>query len=41
MSIGNTEYSEIIITASDGTVLAVISDEKIIEKNGVAVVQNP
>lgn len=37
MKIGNTEYAEIIITASDGTVLAVISDTEIIEKDGVAV----
>lgn len=37
MTIGGNEYEEIIITAQNGEVLAVISDKEIIEKDGVTV----
>lgn len=38
MTVGNKTYTEIIVTASDGEILAVISDTEIIEKNDVAVI---
>lgn len=38
MRIGTKEMKEIIITAKDGEVLAIISDTEIVEKNSVAVV---
>lgn len=37
MLIGGKFCTEIIITAQDGEVLAVISDKEIIEKDGVTV----
>lgn len=37
MTIGGIEYEQIIITSSDGDVLAVISDAIVVEKGGVAV----
>ena len=40
MIIGGKEYSEIVITGKDNEVLAVISDNEIIEKDGVDVVFN-
>lgn len=40
MIIGDENYAEIIITAKDGEVLAVISDTEIIKKSGVTVVLN-
>lgn len=40
MLIGGKKYSEIVIVGEDNEVLAVISDDEIIEKDGVAVVFN-
>ena len=40
MVIGGKKYSEIVIIGEDNEVLAVISDDEIIEKDGVAVVFN-
>lgn len=37
MIIGNKEYTEIVITSQSGELLAVISDEEVIEKDGVTV----
>ena len=37
MTIAGKEFTEIIITAQNGEVLAVISDKEIIEKDGVTV----
>ena len=38
MTIAGKQVKEIVITAEDGEVLAVISDTEVIEKNGVSVV---
>ena len=40
MELGGKQYSEIIILGENNEVLAVISDDRIIEKDGVAVVFN-
>lgn len=40
MVIGGKKYSEIVIIGEDNEVLAVISDDEVIEKDGVAVVLN-
>lgn len=40
MIIGGKKHSEIVIVGEDNEVLAVISDDEIIEKDGVAVVFN-
>ncbi len=40
MTIGGQQCSEIIITAPDGEVLAVVSDTEVIEKDGVTVALN-
>ena len=40
MLIGGKKYSEIVIIGEGNEVLAVISDDEIIEKDGVAVVFN-
>lgn len=36
MTIGDKEYKEIVVTTSDGEVVAVISDTEIIEKDAKA-----
>lgn len=41
MKIGNKEYSEIIVTDKEDGVLAVITDEDIIEENSCKVVCTP
>lgn len=41
MNIFGKEYEDIIITAEDGEVLAVISDDEIIEKKDVKVILTP
>ena len=40
MVIGGKKYSEIVVVGENNEVLAVISDDEIIEKDGVAVVFN-
>lgn len=37
MKIGKKEYAQIVVTNKQGEVLAVISDEKIIEQDGYKV----
>lgn len=41
MIIGNEYYESIIITDSEGGVLAIISDEEIIEHEGYKVILDP
>ena len=41
MNISGKEYEDIIITAEDGEVLAVISDDEIVEKQCVKVILTP
>ena len=41
MNISGKEYEEVIITAEDGEVLAVVSDSEIIEKKDVKVILTP
>lgn len=38
MNVGGKEASQIVVTGADGEVLVVISDNEIIEKNGVGVI---
>ena len=40
MDFRGQRVKEIIITATDGEVLAVISDSEIVEKNGISVIVN-
>lgn len=41
MIIGDKDYDSIIITDSDGGVLAVVSDTEIIERDGFEVILEP
>ena len=41
MNISGKGYEEVIITAEDGEVLAVVSDSEIIEKKDVKVILTP